>query len=44
MIERENLEVRRRIRAGIIKYNNYNWVEHLSDYIENINNQSNKKN
>jgi transposase InsO family protein len=41
-IERCNLELRRRIKAGFIKYNNFLWRVHLPDYVKNINNQPNR--
>lgn len=41
-VERANLEVRRRIKAGFIKYGIRTWIDRLSEYVENINNQPNK--
>jgi hypothetical protein len=39
VVERYNREIRKKIRAGFVKRNNFAWVAHLDDYIENINNQ-----
>lgn len=39
-VERQNRMVRQKIRAGFARNNNNEWVQHLADYIENINNQT----
>ena len=39
LIERANSMIRNRIRAGFAKNNSLEWVKHLQDYVENINNQ-----
>jgi hypothetical protein len=39
LVERMNRELRKKIRAGFIKNNNLKWVNMLSIYCDNINNQ-----
>ena len=43
-VERMNRELRRKIKAGIIRNNNSRWNENLQDYVMNINNQQNSRN
>ena len=43
-VERANREIRKKIKAGIIRNNNLIWNPHLQDYIQNINNQQNSRN
>jgi transposase InsO family protein len=38
-VERMNGELRRKIKEGFIRNNNLNWVDHLEEYVDNINNQ-----
>jgi hypothetical protein len=38
-VERMNMEVRKKIRAGIVIHNNIEWSLFLDDYCKNINNQ-----
>jgi transposase InsO family protein len=38
-IERMNREIRKKIKAGIIRNNSVKWHPYLEDYIDNINNQ-----
>ena len=38
LVERLNLELRKRIRAGLVKNNSLEWVTHLPEYVNNINN------
>ena len=41
-VERMNREIRKKIRAGFIHFNNANhWEQHLQDYCENINSKRN---
>jgi hypothetical protein len=42
-IERMNREIRKKIRAGIIRNNSIQWYPYLQDYIDNINNQQRTK-
>lgn len=37
--ERVNREIRKKIRAGFVRHNNFVWVDHLPSYVNNINNQ-----
>jgi len=37
--ERINREIRKKIRAGFIRHNDFAWVDHLQIYVNNINNQ-----
>lgn len=37
LAERYNRVLREKIRAGIVRHNNLEWVKHLHDYCENIN-------
>jgi hypothetical protein len=39
LIERANSMLRNRIRAGFAKNNDLEWVKHLQNYVDNINNQ-----
>jgi hypothetical protein len=43
-IERMNREVRKKIKAGMIRNNNFLWFANLQAYIENINNQQSSRN
>jgi len=43
LVERMNREVRKKINEGFAKHNNIEWVSHLQNYIENINNQRHSK-
>jgi hypothetical protein len=38
LAERYNRVLREKIRAGIVRHNNLEWVKRLEDYVENINN------
>jgi len=38
LVERLNKEIRKHIREGLVKHNSLEWVEHLQEYCENINN------
>jgi transposase InsO family protein len=38
-IERANREIRKLIRAGFVRNNNFRWSQHLADYVANINSQ-----
>jgi len=38
-IERMNREIRKKIRSGFVRHNNFLWVDHLQTYVNNINNQ-----
>ena len=40
-VERMNREIRRKIKAGLIRNNDYVWAPRLQTYIDNINNQYN---
>ena len=42
-VERANREIRKKIRTGNIRNNNFEWLQHLPAYIENINNQINAR-
>lgn len=42
-VERMNRELRKKTKAGFVRHNNLNWVDHLQDYVENINNQKNAR-
>ena len=42
-IERANREVRKIIRAGFVRNNNFVWSPHLASYIANINSQRNAR-
>jgi hypothetical protein len=39
MVERMNKEIRKKISEGLITNNNFEWVTHLQEYCDNINNQ-----
>jgi len=39
MVERANREVRKLIRAGFVRNNNFRWSQYLAQYIANINSQ-----
>ena len=41
--ERMNLELRKRIKIGIATNNNFEWVNHLQDYCDNINAQKSSR-
>lgn len=43
LVERMNQEIWKRIRAGFIRTNSLEWVNHLQDYTININNQKHGK-
>lgn len=43
LIERMNQEVWKRLRAGFIRTDSLEWVQHLQDYLTNINNQKHGK-
>ncbi len=38
LVERMNKEVRKHIKEGLVKHNTLEWVEHLPEYLNNINN------
>jgi hypothetical protein len=38
-VERINRELRKKIRAGMLRYNSFSWVQRLQTYVRNINNQ-----
>ena len=38
-VERKNREIRRKIKAGLIRNNDYEWAPRLQTYVDNINNQ-----
>ena len=40
-VERMNQEIRRKIKAGLIRNNDYVWAPRLQTYVDNINNQYN---
>ena len=40
-VERMNREIRRKIKAGLIRNNDYVWAPRLQTYVDNINNQYN---
>ena len=42
-VERMNREIRRKIKAGIVRNNNFVWNAFLQDYCQNINNQRNAR-
>ena len=42
-IERMNLEMWRRLRAGFVRNNNIEWANHLDDYVINMNSQRHSK-
>ena len=39
LIERKNKEIRKLIRAGFVRNNNFRWSQYLADYVTNINSQ-----
>ncbi len=39
LVERMNKEIWKKIRAGFVKFNSLEWVQHLQQYVNNINNQ-----
>lgn len=39
VVERVNKEIRKKIRSGFVRHNNWVWVAHLQTYVNNINNQ-----
>ena len=43
-VERMNREIRKKIKAGIVRNNNLAWNAHLQDYVQNINNQQSSRN
>jgi hypothetical protein len=43
-VERMNREIRKKIKAGVIRNNNSAWFHDLQDYILNINNQQSSRN
>lgn len=44
LVERMNQEIRKRIKQGIVRHNNLEWVNHIQEYCDNINNQRHTKN
>lgn len=38
LVERLNYELRKRIKAGLVKHNTLEWVNHLPEYLTSINN------
>lgn len=44
MVERANQEIKKRIREGFVRNNELEWVQHLQDYIFNINHQHHSRN
>ena len=38
LVERLNYELRKRIKAGLVKHNSLEWVDHLPEYLNSINN------
>jgi len=43
LVERMNKEVRKKIANGFIRQNSLQWVQHLNDYIDNINSQKSSR-
>lgn len=43
-IERANREIRKKMKAGFVRNNNFIWNNHLQDYILNINQQQSSRN
>lgn len=42
-VERMNRELRKKTKAGFVRHNNLLWVDHLQDYVDNINSQKNAR-
>ncbi len=39
LVERMNKEIWKKLRAGFVRFNSLEWVQHLQQYVNNINNQ-----
>ena len=42
-VERANREIRKKIKAGMVRNNNFVWLNNLQAYIQNINNQQSSR-